>query len=230
MKVGDFMMYLLPGRLQIINHFAGEGLPFSGSVLGEVFERFVIGQLPQHDFSVGRIGDFLNNLFSELFQLGEKFTMLLGKNCLKLLSYVAGVSGASTFRADSDLQAAAFDYGRHEKVAKFRHVNDVAQDLQFLAIFVYLFIEIVIVRGRYGQQRPGKIVLGIFGHNKLGVHALAQGRQHIVDVFGDYDHPCTGSQQGLDLSHSHGSAADDYHTARAQFQKYRILCHGRIIL
>jgi len=221
--------FLLPGRLQIIDKLVGEDVPFRGSILDEVFERFVVSQLSQSGFSVGGIGVVLNYLFSEFFQLGEKLTVLLGENCLKLLSCVAGESGALAFCADGDLQFSSLDYGRHEKVAKLRHVNDVAKDLQLLAIFVYLFVERVFVRCRYGQQRPGKIVLGIFGLYQLGVRTLAQGRHHIVNAFGNYDHPGACIQQGLDLSHSHGSAADYDRTSRAQFQKYRILCHGRII-
>ena len=96
--------HLLPGGLKIIDQLVGESVPFCGSVLGEVFERFVVGQLPQRGFPVGGVGDVLNNLFSELFQFGEKFAVLLGENFLKLLSCVAGVSGASAFRADSYLQ------------------------------------------------------------------------------------------------------------------------------
>jgi len=220
---------LLPGGLQIIDKIGGEGVPLSGSVLGEVFERFVVGQLSQGGFSVGGVGDVFNNLFSELFQLGEKLTMLLGENCLKLFSCVAGISRALAFGADSDLQVSTLDHGRHEKVAKLRHIDDVAKDLQLLAIFIYLLVELVVVRCRYGQQRPGKIVLGIFGLYKLGVRAPAQGRHHVVDAFGDHDHPCPGVQQGLDLSHGHGSAADHNRTSRIQFQKYRIFRHGRII-
>ena len=220
---------LLPGGLQIIDQLVGEGLPFSGTVLGEVFEGFVVGQPPQHGFSVGGVGDVFNNLFSELFQLGEKLTMLLGENCLKLFSCVAGISRALAFGADSDLQVSTLDHGRHEKVAKLRHIDDVAKDLQLLAIFIYLLVELVVVRCRYGQQRPGKIVLGIFGLYKLGVRAPAQGRHHVVDVFGDNNHPGSGVQQSLDLSHGHSTAADHNRTARAQFQKYRIFRHSRII-
>ena len=153
---------LFPGGLQIVNHFVGEDSPLIGSVFDEVFERFVIGQLPQHGFSVGGIGDILNNLFSKLFKLSEKFTMLLSKNCLKLFSGVAGVSRALTFCADGYLQLSSLDHGRHEKVAKLRHIDDVAKDLQLLAVLVYLFIELLVVRCRYGQQRPGKVALGIF--------------------------------------------------------------------
>ena len=207
--------FLLPGGLQIVDQFIGEVVPFSGSVLDEVFERFVVGQLPQQSFPVGGIGDVFDNLFSKLFQLVEKLAVLLGENCLEFFSCMAGVSGALAFRADSDLQVASLDHGRHEKVAKLRYIDDVAKDLQLLAIFVYLLVERMVVRCRYGQQRPGKIVLGIFGLYEFCVRAPAQGRHHVVDAFGDHDHPGPGVQQGLDLSHGHGSAADHDHTARA---------------
>ena len=91
--------------------------------------------------------------------------MFVGENLLQLLSYMTGISRTMPFCADSYLQVAAFDNRRHKKITKVRLIDYITQNLQFLTILVYPFVELTIIRCGYSKHRFRKIIFGILRSN-----------------------------------------------------------------
>jgi hypothetical protein len=203
--------------------------PLRRAFFYEVLERFIVRQSSQYCFSLCRIRYIIEDPFPKRLQLGKKLTVLLGENFLQLFSYMAGISWIMTFSADGYLQIATLNNSRHEKITKLRLVNDVAQDLQLLTIFIYLLIELVIIRCRYCKNRTRKIIFGIFGSYQLSVPAPAMSRQHIVDMLGNHNQSGTRRQNRLGFPHCHCPTAYYDNSAATQLQIYRVLRHGFIL-
>ena len=62
---------------------------------------------------------------------------------------MAGVGGAMSFGTDGYLQVASPHHSRHNKITKFRCINNIALNPQLLAIFIDSFVELLVTRCSY---------------------------------------------------------------------------------
>ena len=56
------------------------------------------------------------------------------------------------------MERAFLDDGGYKEIAEFGVVNDVAENLKLLAVFVYLSVEFCIICGRDGEKGLGEVV------------------------------------------------------------------------
>ena len=126
--------------------------------------------LPSSDFAVGGGGDLLDDLPADPFQLGEEPAVLLRELGFELLAQVAGVGRTVALRPDRDLQIASLDHRRHEEIAKLRLIDDVAEDLQFLAVLIHLLVDVLVVRGGDDKNGLRDVLFGVLGRESARRH------------------------------------------------------------
>ena len=151
--------------------------------------------------------------------------MVFGELVLKFFPQVPGIGWAVAIGADSDLQRAAFDDSRDEEITQVRLVNDIAQYLKLLAVFVDAVIQVEVIGCCDGENGLCKIVLRISAYDNLYMRQVAGFLEGGVDFFGDYDDPCTGFVQGVGFSGGDGACANDHDAFTGEIEIYRVPGH-----